>query len=189
MASHDKPDSPAPATPTTTSEPGTTARADDALKPFQEAAARYLQASLSAHESAITDRAKAHLDFHEQARSIEQDAYRSVMDATRKHMDRVAQPAQGSVEEIYSARLQAQLGYEKEVREVYADAEAKLRALAHKAFTEGGGDTFKRVVNQRQDAYQAYVADLQNAWSNTKTQDPQVMAAIASHILCTINMS
>ena len=62
---------------------------DDVLKPFQEAATRLLQANLAAQESAFKQRAKAELDYQDEVRNVEQEAYRAVTAATRKHLDQL----------------------------------------------------------------------------------------------------
>jgi hypothetical protein len=92
------------------------------------------------------------------------------------------QPA-ASVEEMYFARARAQLDFEKEVRQVHIDAHAKLAAIAQKAMAEDAGGVVKGLTDQRQDAYQTYLADLQQAWSTTKTLDPHTIGAIASNMM------
>src|SRR5206468_12450420 len=76
---------------------------DDVLKPFQEAATRLLQANLAAQESAFKQRAKAELDYQDEVRNVEQEAYRAVTAATRKHLDQLGQQGTGSPEQQVSA--------------------------------------------------------------------------------------
>ena len=165
---------------------------EEALRPFQEASAKFLQASVAAHEAAIKQRAQAWLDLQDEARKIEQDTHHAVLDATRKHLEKLGQPATASPEDAFAARAQSQIDYEKAVRQAHVDAQTKLTTIAQKASGEstgggGGDDSLKKLTNQRQDAYQTYLADLQKAWSGVKSLDPQTVNAIASNILFTIN--
>lgn len=176
-------------------QPGDTAPAksssvdiEEGLKLFQEASAKFLQADFSAQESAIKQRAQAYLDFQAEVRKVEQEAYGAVMELTKKHINSMGHQVAGSLEEMYYVRAQSQLDYEKEVRQVYIDIQAKLNTIAQKAFDGEGEGAIKQFANQRENAYQAYMADLQHAWSNTRALDPQTMNAIASNILLTINM-
>lgn len=174
----------------TASDESSSVKTEDVLRPFQDASVKFLQTNFSAQESAIKQRAQAYLDLQAEVRKVEQEAYDAVMEANRKHVNKMGQQAtSNSMEEMYSERAQSQFDYEREVRQVYIDAQAKLKAIAQKAFGEEGGDETKQFANQRQDAYQSYLADLQQAWSDTKALDPQTMNAIASHILFTINFS
>lgn len=170
------------------SEAFTSSGTKDVLKPFQDASAKFLQATFSAQEVALKQRAQAWLDFQDEVRKGEQEAYQAVMAATRKHVNTMGQPVTGNMEEMHSARAKTQLEYEKEVRQIYADTQAKMTAIAQKVFGEGGGgEPTKQASNPRQDAYQAYLTDLQQAWSGIKALDPQTMNAIASSIMYTIN--
>ncbi|PYP86888.1 MAG: hypothetical protein DMF61_11840 [Blastocatellia bacterium AA13] len=163
---------------------------EDVLKPFQDASAKFAQAHLAAQESAVKKQAHTWLDLQDKIRKIEQDAYNAVTEATRKHLSNLGEQTGGSLEDAFAARAQAQIEYEKQVRQIYADTEAKLRELADKSANEQqGSDPVTHFTNRRQDAYQAYLADLQQAWSNTKNLDPQTVNAIASNILSTINIS
>jgi len=158
----------------------------EALKPFHDASAKFLQANFAAHEAAMKQRMQAWLEFQEEARKVGDEAQTAVMDATRKYMDKVGQPGTGTQEEQYSARAQSHLDYEKEIRQAYIDNRTKVTGIAQKAFGQSADDMMKQLANQRQDAYQAYLADLQRAWSSTTTVDPQTIAAIASNILMTV---
>jgi 4-hydroxy-3-methylbut-2-enyl diphosphate reductase IspH len=171
----------------TTSDKFPDVNTEETLRPFQEASRRFLQASFAAQQSAIKQHSEAYLDFQNQVREVEREAYRAVIEATQKHVERIGQQATGSMEEMYYARAQSQLDYEKEVRQVYIDTQTKLRAIAERAFGENSEDASKQLADQRQEAYQAYLSELRLAWSNTTTLDPHTMNAIASHILSTIN--
>jgi hypothetical protein len=129
------------------------------------------------------------LDLHQKVRDVEQEAYRAMMEAAKRHIDRLGQQPQASTQEFYLAHAQSQFDYEREVWRAYMDAQAKLRAIAaERLFGEqNGAAVTQQFTNQQQDAYQAYLADLQQAWSGTKTLDPQIMSAIASNIMCAMN--
>lgn len=168
------------------------AQTDEALKPFQDASTKLLQAQAAAQQDAFKQYAQTWLDFQGKIRDTEQAANSAVLAATKKHVDRIAQPVKGSPEEVYAAQAQAQIDYETEVRKIYADAEAKVQALVQQTSSDGGdggGDAAKKLADQQQGAYQAYVADVQQAWSKTKAVDPQTVAAIASHILYTVSQT
>jgi hypothetical protein len=161
---------------------------DDVLKPFQEASTRLLQANLAAQETAFKQRAKAELDYQDEVRNVEQEAYRALTAATRKQLDQLGQQGSGSPEQQFSARAQAQLDYEDEVRRIYTDAQTKLTAAAQKACdANAGGDAVQQLTNQRQDAYKTYLSDVQQAWSSTKALDPQTVNVIATHIMSTMS--
>jgi hypothetical protein len=184
IAPQDKPGKPAEPDPAAAPN----ASLEDALRPFQEAAAKFLQASFAAQQAVMKQRMHAWLDLQDEVRKTEHEAYQAAMAATRKHVDAMAQPPAGSPEEVNAARAQAQLEYEKEIRQLHADTQAKLTALAQRASGEGGaGAPAGQPFTQQQDAYQAYLADLQQAWASTKALDPQAMNAIAANILFTIN--
>lgn len=162
--------------------------AEDVLRPFQEAANRFFQAHLAAQETAVKQCAQAWLDYQDEVRRVEQEAYRGVVEATRKHLDQLGQQGEGDLEQLYSKRAQSQLEYENEIRRVYADAQAQLATVARKPFDQSaGGDAARQLASQRQDAYRTYLSDLQQAWSSTKALDPQTINSIASHILYTMN--
>jgi hypothetical protein len=161
---------------------------EEVLKPFHDASVKFLEANFSAQESAMKHCVQAYLDFQNEVRKLEQQAYDAVMEATKKHVDRMGQRPAAGMEEMYSARVLSQMEYENEVRRVYMEGQAKLTEIAQKASRENGGEATKQFANQRQDAYQTYWADLQRAWSSTKALDPQTMKAIASDILCTLNI-
>lgn len=156
---------------------------EEILKPFQDASAKFLQAKIASHEAAAKQRAQACIDLQNRVREVEQEVYRAVMDATKKQVEQIGQQQAGSVEEIYFARARAQIDFEREVRQVYIEAHAKLAAIGQKAMAEDAGGTVKGFTDQRQDAYQTYLTDLQQAWSTTKSLDPQTMGAIASNMM------
>jgi hypothetical protein len=148
---------------------------------------KFLQANQSVVEGAMRQCAQAWLDFQDEVRKAEHDAHQAAVAAARKHINAMAQPG-ANPEEIYSTRARAQFDYEKEIRQIYSDTQTKLTAVAQKTFGEGGTqNVVKDVSSQRQDAYQAYLADLRQAWSGMKTLDPHTINAIASSILFTIS--
>jgi hypothetical protein len=163
---------------------------EDVLRPFQDAAMRFVQANVSARDAAMRESAQACLDLQDQVRRVEQDAQGAFIEGTRKYLDRLAQQTTGSPEEMYSARLQAQSDYEKELQQIAVDRDAKLRAAMQSASEQAGNaDPVKKIADRRQEAYQTYVTDLQKAWSSVPTADPQTVNTIATHILTTINMA
>ena len=162
---------------------------EDVLRPFQQASSKLYQAHLVAQEAALKEGAQAWLDYQEEVRKLEQETHRALIDATRKHVGQLGEQASGNVEQMYAARTRSQSEYENEVRRIYADTQAKLTSVNQRR-TEGAGggeQTVHRAVDQRQSAYQTYFSELQQAWANTKSTDPQILNAIASHILMTIN--
>jgi len=181
MSSPSTPDKPA-ATEPTTSNP-----TEGALRPFQAASMKFLQASMSLWETAMRKQAQLWLDLHAEVRRTEQEAYQATMAVLRKHMDALGQAPATSPEEMYSARIRSHFDHEKETRQIAADTQAKLTATVRKLFGDNAGEPARQLASQRQDAYQAYLGDLQQAWSATRTFDPQTMTAIASNILFTIN--
>lgn len=166
---------------------------NEALRPFLEASNRFLQAQQAAAESTATEQARAWLDHQDAVRQIEQEAQKAFSAAARKYLDQVAQPTgTGSTpEQLYTARAEAQAAYENEVRRIYTDAQQKVADLQKQSEGGGGGGgkLFQQAVDQRQNAYQTYLSELQQAWANTKSLDPQTINAIASHILLTVNTS
>src|SRR5215471_9325816 len=110
--------------------------AEDVLKPFQDAAAKFQQANYAAQEAAIKQRAQACLNFQDEVRKVEQDAFNAIMEANRKQIGKIGQQETGSTEELYSARVQTQFDYEKEIRQVCADAQTRLKAVVEKACSD-----------------------------------------------------
>jgi hypothetical protein len=176
MAAQKKPADVAPDNPSSVS-------VEDVLKPFQDASAKFLQAKIASHEAAAKQHAQACIDVQDRIREVEQEAYRAVMEATKKHVEQMGQQPAASVEEMYFARARAQLDFEREVRQVHIDAQSKLATIAQKAMAEDAGGVVKGYTDQRQDAYQTYLADLQQAWSATKSLDPHTMSSIASNMM------
>lgn len=160
---------------------------EEVLRPFQEASIKFLQANVAAQEAIVKQNAQASFELQEEARKIEQAAYDVVAEATKKHAENMGQQGKGTPEEIYAARAQAQLDYEKEVSQVYIDTQTKLTAVAQKAFGEGGENIVKQFTSEQQGLYEVYLRDLQKAWSDTKNLEPQLISAIATDILFTIN--
>ncbi len=171
----------------TASDSTTQANTDETLRPFHDASAKFFQASMAARDAVFKQRAQAYLDVQDKVREVEQEAQRALAEATRKHVDQIGQQGAGSLEEQHTARAQAQVDYEKDVRQIYADTQAKLKDVAGASAAADGGDAIGQLLRQRQDAYQTYLIDLQQAWSGAKSLDPQTVHAIASSILLTIN--
>lgn len=208
MESKTNPDKPADTAPS--AHPS--ASIEEVLRPFQDASARFLQTSVAARDAAMRQQARAWLDLQEANRRAELEAHLAVIAAARKHLDQMEQQAAGgapaaatatatsdavasgvgagpiaSAEEAYAARVRAQAEYEQEVRRIYADTQAKLAAAQQQAFTGGTErDPARQLFGQQQGAYQAYLAELQQAWAGAQGLDPQMMNAIASSILHTI---
>ena len=160
---------------------------EEVLRPFHEAAVKLAEANAAAHGSAIRKWAQSCIDFQNEARRIEQEAYNSIMEVNKKYFNAMGQEAAGSFEEIHASRTKLQQEYENEIREVYGATQNRLAELAQGAGGEDGGDAFRQLNDQRQEAYQAYLADLRQAWAEIPTVDPQAMNAVALHILSTIN--
>jgi|GEM_PF-5642379 len=170
-----------------TAEPDQGTKLEDVVKPFQEASAKFLQANFVAQESAFREHTQANLALQDEIRKAEQEAYDSVMKASKKYLDNMGQQVSGSMEEMYLARAQSQVDYQNEVRRIYEDTQAKLKDIAEKGAADERGNVFKQIANQQQDAFQTYLADLQQAWAGTKAVDPQTMNAIAYNILFSLN--
>lgn len=184
MTAYEKPGQPA----APGAVPSSSGSGDEILGPFQAASSKFLQTSQSIQDEVARQHARMWLDFVDEVRRTEHEAHLAVTATTRKHIDATSQPPAGSPEEIYLARVRAQLEYEKEIRQIHSDLQAKLAALSQRAFQESGsGEAIKQLVGQRQAAYQGYLAELQQAWSGVKTLDPQMVHSIASSILFTIN--
>ena len=168
----------------TAAQPGS----DDFVKPFQDASMKFLQAATSAYEGIVKDSMQAYSEFQQTARKLQQDTYEAVTEATRKHMSGLSeQPAGGKPEDVYSSRLQAQRSHENELRQTYTNAQSSLQDLMQKYFGAGNEDLLKKYISQRQEAYQQYMGDLQQAWSGASKLDPQTVKAIASSIVWTLN--
>jgi hypothetical protein len=154
------------------------AGAEEALKPFQDAAVKFLKANSSAQEAFMKQRAQACLDFQDQVRKVEQEAFQAVADLTRRHLGAGGQ----------AGSPQAGADYETQVRKVYTDAQARMMAVHQKAHADGlSGDAVKSYATQRHGAYQSFLSDLHQAWTGAKSLDPYTMNSIASSILLTMN--
>jgi len=152
---------------------------EEALRPFQEAGNSLLQTTYAAQEAANRQRTLAYLDYQDQVRQIEQDAYKATADATRKYVSR------GTPNDTPEAAQAARNDYEKELQKIQTDAQTKYAEVTQKAAEqlEKGDDS----QQQKQAALQKYLGDLQSAWSSTKAApDPQTLNAIATHIYATI---
>jgi hypothetical protein len=206
MESKTNPDKPADTDPSAHS----TASIEAVLRPFQDASARFLQASVAARDAAMRQQARAWLDLQEAIRRAELEAHLAAIAVARKHLDQMEQQSAGgaavaasgaaasgaaagsasagaSPEEAYAVRARAQADYEQEIRQIYANTQAKLAAAQQQAFTGGTErDPARQMVGQQQNAYQAYLAEMQQAWAGAQGLDPQTMNAIATNILYTI---
>jgi hypothetical protein len=161
--------------------------AQEAVRPFQEASVKYLQATMAAQEDAAREAIESQVELQRAARHLEQEAFDALAEATKRHLERMSQQPAGGPEEMYFARLRSQLEYEQDLIQVYADAQARLSELSQRASSPGSEDVTQRFASRRQEAYQQYLSDLQEAWASTSV-DPATMKAIASHILCTLNV-
>lgn len=166
----------------------TDVNAQDAVKPFQDASLKYIQAAIAAQESVVKESLQAYLEFQQTARKLEQEAYDAVMEATRKHLDRISQPPSGGPEQSYFAQAQSQFEYENDVRQAYMNAQTRLQEVAQQSSGPDSGQLMQRFTSTSQDAYQQYLADLRQAWANVASLDPQTVKAIASNILYTLNV-
>ncbi|HWO18844.1 MAG TPA: hypothetical protein VNO30_08710 [Kofleriaceae bacterium] len=188
MTAQSKPGKPAdpgsPPSPTTGVEDGL----GHVLGPFQAASAKFLQATQALQEASARQQAQAWLNFVDEARRTEHEAHQATMAVMRKHLEATSRQQAGSPEELFSARARTQLDHETELRQIHTDTQAKLTALSQKTFSESGnGDALKNLAPQRQEAYQAYLTDLQHAWAGVKSLDPQTVYAIASTIMFTLH--
>ena len=162
---------------------------EEAVKPFRDASIKFLQAAMEARQNAAKDSTRAHLDFQKTVQEAEKEAYDAVVEATRKQMSRLNEQPSSSAEETYRIRIEAQINYEKEVRQAYANAQQRVQETTLKLFgAEGGGDFVKRLTSQRQEAYRQYLVDLQQAWSGMKDLNQQTIKTIATNILYTLNV-
>ena len=165
-----------------TGSDSTTPNYEEALRPFQEAANNLLQTTYAAAEAANKQRTLAYLDYQDQVRQIEQDAYKAAADATRKYVSRGTTP-----NDTPEAAQAARNDYEKELQKIQTDAQTKYADITQKAAEQSGKSDDSQ--QQKQAAFQKYLGDLQTAWSSTKSApDPQTLNAIATHIYTTINL-
>jgi hypothetical protein len=161
---------------------------EEVLKPFQAASTKFMQANLLAQEAAVRQRAQTWLDLQDEVQNTVQEAYRATTAATRKHLGNLGQQVGGSLEETFAARARAQVDCERELRQISLETQTKLASLAQRAATTASApDQGRQVSAAQQDSYQAYLADLQQAWSSTKALDPQTMNVIVSNILYTMS--
>jgi len=158
---------------------------EEALRPFQEAGNSLLQTTYAAQEAANKQRTLAYLDYQDQVRQIEQEAYKATAAATRKYVSQGGSQSGGDPEKALAARAKAQSDYEEEIRKIQTDAQKKYAEVTQKAAEKLGKDDDSQ--QQTQAAFQKYLGDLQTAWSSTKAApDPQTLNAIAAHIYTTI---
>ncbi|MCB1037394.1 MAG: hypothetical protein KDD47_26420 [Acidobacteria bacterium] len=163
------------------------ANTEEALRPFQEASKKFAETTAAAQQAAFERWGKSYAEFQEESRRLEQEAMNAVAERNKKFFSAVGQEPPGKAEEDFASRARLQLEYENEVRQVYVDTQEKLASLAQKV---GGGhaeEISQQFSDRRQEAYQAYLGDLQAAWSATTASDPQTMSAIALSILSTLN--
>jgi protoporphyrinogen oxidase len=171
-----------------TSDQGQDATTEEVLRPFQEASEKFLQANVSAHQDAAKQYAQTYLDSQQEISEAQQEAYESILKITRKYLETAGQQQKAdSPEEAYLAQAQSQFEYEKAVRQIYIDTDAKLQAIAQKLSGDQNEGLTRKLSGQRQDAYQTYLSDLQKAWSGAKNLSPEAINAIASNILSTIS--
>lgn len=161
---------------------------EEALSPFYAVAAKFVQANLLARETAARQRVQACLDLQDEVRSVEQDASRAAAQAMRKQLENLGQQAGGSVEQMFAARAGAQVDFERELRQIAMDTQAKLTTISQRAFsTASAANLAQQDSTARQEAFRTYLSDLQQAWASTRSLDPQTMTGIASSILLTMS--
>jgi hypothetical protein len=153
----------------------------EVLQPFQEASAKFLKARRAAQEAALQQQVQACLDLRQRVWEVEQEAYRAMFAAAKAHVSKLG--ASSGDEEQGLAVAQSHLEYEIKARQVDFDTRLKLKSLTEESLTEKSADVAQQFTTRQQEAYQAYLADLQKAWSTAKGLDPQSTSAIASHIM------
>ncbi|HEX8737854.1 MAG TPA: hypothetical protein VF721_21160 [Pyrinomonadaceae bacterium] len=163
------------------------ATTEEVLRPFQEASEKFLQANLSAHENAVKQFAQTYLDTQQEIAEVQQEAYQAILKITKKYVDSAGQQKSDNPQEAFFGQAQEQFEYEKAVRQIYIDTDAKLQAIAQKVSGDENEGLPRKLAGQRQDAYQQYLSDLQKAWSGAKNLSPEAINAIASNILSTIS--
>lgn len=163
------------------------AEAEESLKLFQEAGQRFAEATSAAQQAAFEQWGKTYFEVQEEARLLEQEAMSAISKQSQDFFGAVKQEPSDKAGEDFAARARQQLEYEAEIRKVYVDAQEKLSALAQKLCGDQAEDISRQWSDQRQQAYQAYLGDLQKAWSSTTASDPQTMSAVALSILSTLN--
>jgi hypothetical protein len=158
------------------------------LRPFQEAALRLTRASESAQADAAREAAEAFLGLQEQVRELDQARFEAAIELNRQALEALhASVGEAeSPEAIFTAQVKAQLDVESEFRRVHQETDAKLAALAESAAKEGNEAIAERCVAKREEAYAAYVAEVQRALAGVKDPDPETLGAIAQHILSTM---
>jgi hypothetical protein len=158
------------------------------LRPFHEAALRLSRASEAAQADAARESAEAFLALQEQVRELDQAHFAAAMELNRRALQSLS-AAVGeaeSPEAVFTAQVKAQLDIESEFRRVHEDTDAKLAALAESVAQESNQAIVDRCVAKREEAYAAYVAEVQQAWAGVKDPDPETMGAISQHILSTL---
>ncbi|HEY0462314.1 MAG TPA: hypothetical protein VGC97_24485 [Pyrinomonadaceae bacterium] len=175
----------------TTSKPAadesSDATTEEILRPFQEASEKFLQVNLSSHENAVKQYAQSYLDTQQEIAEVQQEAYQAILKITKKYLDTGGQQKADSPQENYFGQVREQFEYEKAVRQIYIDTDAKLQAIAQKVSGDQSEGLPRQLAGQRQDAYQAYLSDLQKAWSGAKNLSPEAINAIAFNIMSTIS--
>jgi hypothetical protein len=158
------------------------------LSPFQTVSAKFLQQSHALKEDLSRQQARAWLALADEIRRTEYEAHLAMTAALRKHLDTTEQQPAGTPEEISATRARAQADCEQELRQISADLQTKLTSIYQRAADErAGGEELKQLAARQQEAYQAYMSDLQRAWVGVPALDPQIMHTIASNIMFTIN--
>lgn len=168
------------------SDPAEAATASaEALQPFQEASAKFLKARQAAQDEAALQQMQACLDLRQKAWEVEREAYSSMFAAAKAHVDSLGASKGEGDPALAAAR--SQLEFEIKARQVDFDVRQKLQSLAESSSTEKSAEVARQYTTRQQEAYQAYLADLQQAWSGVKGLDPQSTSAIATHIMFAMN--
>lgn len=167
--------------------------AHEALAPFQAASVRFLEANSTAQEKSDHEAMQAWFQLLADSRKVELETSQAMIELTRKHIAMTAEystdQSTQTMESMYYQRAKVQLDYEREVRQLCTDTQAKLAEMTKNALETVRGNSLEQLLQQRQSTYQGYLADLQQAWSTTQTLDPQTLSAIAAQILFTMNVA
>lgn len=172
----------------TKSEPKSEPTVDtqEVLRPFHEAALRFIQANEAARQSAARESAEAWLDIQREIHSLEHARFEAITAAHSKALAAAGTAWAGAPEEVFAALAKVNRDLGNEVQQALSEIEPKLAEVALAASGKRSAEIVDRYVHQWQAAYQAYAGEVQRAWSGVKDQDPQTMSAIAQHVLSTL---
>lgn len=158
----------------------------EVLRPFHEAAVRFVQANEAAREAAARESAEAWLDVQGEVHSIEHESFEAIAAANRRALAAVGNVATENPEEAFIALTKANIEIGSEIQKIQAETAPKLADVAQAASGERSTSIVDRYIQQRQAAYQAYVGEVQTAWSGVTDPNPQTMSTIAQYVLGTL---